>query len=540
MTVAQDVLDTVSAMKVERARFEPVWAQVAERMDPYGAAMEGRMGDMSRIFGARPLLLPDMFAAVFTSLLMPRGTFWHALSPLDEGLRENGQVKAWAAKMTRLLFRYRYAPLSGFAGLPRRMGRSLALYGAQCLLVKEEMAGEEGGKPLPPILYEFVPINQVCLARNHRGQYDRAAREHEMTARQMAQAYGEAALPPAVRDALNRSGEQERCFTVVHLVQPASGAKAGHAFESLHVERDSRTMLKRSGFHEFPFIASVMNEVPDSAYGWGPAMSALPDVKQYYAMARTTTRAMEKAVDPPMGIRGKLERRINLNAGAFNPDLIDEQGRPKFAPLQSGAQPVLGLEGMERKSAEIGASFSENLWQVLANKPGMTAYEAAIRAQEKGDLIGPPFAPQEEMLGLLVERELAILERKARYGEIRLPERPPVLEGQPVTLEFTSPMARLRKAGETTGLYRALEFVQAAGQMDAKVPRMIDWDKAARMVADNEGVPADLIVPAEELSRQMRDEEAERQQQAQMMLMQQMAAQQPGAVPETGPALEMP
>ena len=338
MTTAQEILDIQAAMKTERARFEPVWAQVAERMDPYGAVMEGRMGDMSRIFGARPLLLPDMFAAVFTSLLMPRGTFWHGLTPLDDELREEAAVRDWVAKMTRLLFRYRYAPGSGFAGLPRRMGRSLALYGAQCLMVTEEMGeGDRRQGALPPITYEFIPMNQICLSRNSRGQYDRAVREYEMTARQMDQAYGRAALPPEILSELDRTGETEKRHMIVHLVQPAASDKGGYGFDSFHVDRDSRTILKRSGYFEFPFIASVMNEVANSAYGWGPAMMALPDVKQYYAMAQDHHPRHGKGGGSASWVfAGKLERRINLNAGSLNPDLVDEQGRPKFAPLQSG------------------------------------------------------------------------------------------------------------------------------------------------------------------------------------------------------------
>lgn len=519
MTTAQDVIDTASAMKTERARFEPVWKDIAERLDPWGP---GQTGDMSKIFGSRPLQLPEQFAAVYASLMMPRSSFWHGLAPLDEELKDRGDVKRHAGKMTKLLFRYRYASGSGFASLPRRMGRSLALYGGWVIMVREETTVDPNGRALPPLAYEFIPLHQICVAKNHRGIYDRAVREYEMTARQMAQKFGKAALPSEIQDKLNRDKDKESQYHVVHLVQPASGKDK--AFESIYVERDSKKILKRSGYYEFPYIVSVMNEIEGSAYGYGPAMTSLPDVKQYYAMARTTTRAMEKAVDPPMGLRGKLERRISLNAGSLNPEMLDEQGRPKFAPMQSGAQPVLGLEGMELKSREIGASFSENLWQILVDKPNMTAYEAALRAQEKGDMIGPPFAGQEEAIGLMIQREIAILERQAEFGEINLPEKPEILRDQTMVLEPSSPMSRLRKAAETSGLYRAMEFVQAAGQMDPNVTKLIDWEQAARQVAENEGVPPELLIPIEELAK-VRESSAEAEVQEEEMLQQAQAAE---------------
>ncbi len=58
----------------------------------------------------------------------------------------------------------------------------------------------------------------------------------------------------------------------------------------------------------------------------------------------------------------------------------------------------------------------------------VTAYEAAQRAQEKGDLIGPPFSPQEDMMARCVARELAILDRQAAEGIVPLPPRLLALE----------------------------------------------------------------------------------------------------------------
>ena len=96
-------------------------------------------------------------------------------------------------------------------------------------------------------------------------------------------------------------------------------------------------------------------------------------------------------------------------------------------------------------------------------------------------------------------------------------------------------MARLRRASETSGLYRAMEFVQAAGQMDPNVTRLIDWQKAARQVADNEGVPSDLLIPAEELALQDQAaqeaaQEATLNEQMQQMAMQMTSGQEQGGL----------
>lgn len=524
MTTAEDVINRHAELKNERAIFEPLWHMVAERMDPYGAVMGGKLGDQSKIFGSKPLLLPDTFASVFTSLLMPRGSIWHGLAPLDEGLRERRDVKEWASKMTDILFRHRYAPASGFSGLPRRMGRALALYGSQAILVKEELGADPSGKPYPPIRYKFIPINQICIARNRRGEYDAFSWEDQKTARQLAQEYDESVLPAKVKDALDKSdGNAEQKFTVINLVQPATG-KSAHAWESWHVLQDERSLLRSHGYHNFPLMASVFNEIDDHAYGWGPALLSLPDVKQYFAMNRTTVGAMERVVAPPMGIAGKLDKRINLNAGQFVPNMVTEDGKPKFAPMSSGAQPERAFELIAAKGEEIDRSFYVHVWQILTNKPDMTAYEVAQRAQEKADLIGPPFAPQEEALGRMVQRELAILERQAEFGEIQLPPRPRALEGQEITLEFTSPLARIRRSGETASIYKTIEAVNAIAPMDPTVAQIIDWKKAIRKIADNEGVPEELLVPAAQIA-QMEQAQAEAEEQGQAVAMQAQAAE---------------
>ena len=147
-------------------------------------------------------------------------------------------------------------------------------------------------------------------------------------------------------------------------------------------------------------------------------MIVLPDIKMLNEMSKTVIRAAHKTVDPPLllhddGVLG-LSRggRPNLDPGALNVGGIDDQGRPKVLPLQTGARPDLGLELMEQRRKVINDAFLVTLFQILVEGPAMTATEVLERAKEKGALLAPTMGRQQsEALGPMIERELDILAR---------------------------------------------------------------------------------------------------------------------------------
>src|SRR3546814_20089141 len=51
-------------------------------------------------------------------------------------------------------------------------------------------------------------------------------------------------------------------------------------FASCHVAMDSKTILRESGYHEFPVVLPRWVRVPGSSYGVGQVYAALPDIRQ--------------------------------------------------------------------------------------------------------------------------------------------------------------------------------------------------------------------------------------------------------------------
>ncbi|MEH6633489.1 MAG: portal protein [Halopseudomonas aestusnigri] len=532
MELAEKVINRQSALQQERQKFEVIWKETAERLDPFGSILEGRVGDMSKMYSSRPLQDLARFAAAIESLLIPRGSIWHGLMPMDDELKENDEVQAWAEARTKKLFSVRYMTQSGFVANTQRMFRSLGCYGNQVLMTEEVLSRGPGGEDLPPIRYRMIPIIECFLATTAWGQVDTFYRVYKLTLRQIIQEFGKENLPELLRMRMDRPDQLEEKFELIHAIDPSlsNNTSTQLPWPSVHVLKGQNHVLRQSGYYEFPIHASSFVESDGQAYGWGPGMMALPDIKQLNIMNKTTIAAAEQAVSPAFATVQKLKRRLNLSANAINPDLITDDGRLKIQPIVTGARPDIGEQLIAKKQMDISANFYGDLWQILVNKPDMTAYEAALRAQEKNELIGPPFAKQEEMLASIVMRENAILERQAADGIIDLPPRPEALQGRKLSLKFTSPMAKLRRAAEDVGIQRTLETAAQQAQFDPTIMDNFDHDKIIRARADINGMPADLMRPVEEV-------QASRQAKVQAEQQQALAAQQAQEVDTAGKAL---
>jgi len=139
---------------------------------------------------------------------------------------------------------------------------------------------------------------------------------------------------------------------------------------------------------------------------------------------------------------------------------------------------------MEDERALINESFLVTLFQILVETPNMTATEVMERAKEKGMLLAPTLGRQQsERLGPQIERELDILSAQGL-----LPDMPGILieAGADFKVEYDSPLSRVQRAEEASGLMRTIEmtlnYVNVTGDaspldhynMDVIVPELAD------------------------------------------------------------------
>jgi len=214
------------------------------------------------------------------------------------------------------------------------------------------------------------------------------------------------------------------------------------------------------------------------------------------------------------GVLGTGSKQVRLTPGGLNYGGVDSHGRPLVVPLQTGARLDI-TEGMLEKEREvINDAFLVTLFRILVDAPQMTATEALIRSQEKGQLLAPTVGRQQsEMLGPQIHREFNILGRQGY-----LPALPPILaeaEGE-YEIVYESPANRFQRSEELVGIQRTMEMAVPFIEADPNILSIFKPEEIIRLAADINGAPASILRTPDEME-EIQAAQQEQQQQEQML-----------------------
>lgn len=538
MTLATDILDRAEELAQKRQPWEKVWFDTVRYALPMGerhfdranarrAAIDGFAsgpGAEERgrdIFDATSVWSVDRLTAGLESLTTPASEKWHGLAPLDPLAPEpSDEEQEWFDRYRDFLFAARYEPRSGFALANQEAIRSAIALGTGIYLV-EEAFGRDGEGASMPFRYRPVPLSECFIATDDQGEPDTLFRRFSMTARQMVQRFGDSA-GTQVRAAADNPKDRERRFELIHAVFPRAErgrgggghGVAGAPFASVYVDIDHRHLIGESGFFEFPYVIYYWSQDPDAGYGESPVMLALAEIKSLNLISKHTLRAVQQWTNPPIGIPSDgVVRRPNLNPGAVNPGAIDSEGRSRIQPIVTAQNPSFIQQVLEVKREQLRESLFVNLFQILVENPQMTATEALLRANEKGELLGPAGAKIQAGLSRLVERETGILGRKGVFAGGGPLAPPASLGGRGFGVRFRAPLDRLRRANELVGVQRTFEFAGQIAQFDPTVLDRLDTDRALDLAQEINGAPRAIFKRDEEVEalRAEREQMAEAQ-----------------------------
>ncbi len=519
-STADDIIRVHDQMKADRGNWEPHWQEVADRVLPRMSDFTSKKTEgvkrTEKVFDGTPGLALNRFGAAMESILTPRTQTWHKLKPTDQSLKKNTEVVLYLSEVNRRLFSARYSPKANFASQQSEVYISLGAFGTGALYIDEVMGYN--------LRYKSIHLAELFIMENAAGAIDRVHRAFEYTARQAVQRYGADNLPEVIRKAAEK--EPGRKFEFLHCVAPRDdvgyGRKdyRGMAYVAQHIVLDGRKIVKESGYRTFPYAVSRYVTAPGETYGRSPAMDALPDIKTLNEQEKTLLRVGQKIADPPMLLSdyddGGLQA-FSSQPGAYNYGGVNSSGQQLAIPMQIGANLPVTLEMQDGKRKMINDHFLVTLFQILVDTPQMTATEAMLRAQEKGMLLAPTAGRQQsEALGPMIEREIDLL---AIAGQ--LPEMPDALReaGMSYDIEYDSPISRAQRAEEGIGIVRTIEALTPLAQVDPNVMKIINSERAARILADVNGAPPEALNSPEEMDA-IKEQDA---QQAQMTALVQAA-----------------
>lgn len=515
-TTAQSLVRRLEKLRTLRATLDARWQEIATRILPHQATFTTRNHfggpDLyaDKRFDSTGAIALVRFAAALEHLLTPRTQKWHSLQPANQALKRSYRVRTYLDEVRDTLFQARYSPRTNFSGQAGKHYMSLGAFGNGVFMVEDKL-GEGIG-------YRAIHFSECYVSENKDGQPDTVYRVYRMTARQAMQRFKEK-TPAKVMQAMAKDAEAE--FEWLHAVEPneeldhGRPGPSGMPWASYHLCCDTKELVGVGGYRTFPFAVSRYLQVPGTCYGWGPAQIVLPEIRGANEQRRTIIRQGQIAVDPPVLLGdGNVMEPFQTRPGALNHGMVTPEGRPLAVPFQTGSRFDVAQEEMNISRGQIKAMFLEDLFSILLETPRMTATEVLERAAEKGALMAPQMGTQQnEFLGPCIARELDIL---AAAGVIPPPPGELAEAGGEVLVEYESPLSKLQRTGDASGLAKTLEVLTPILQLQPEVLDVFDVDEAARTVADVTGVPARLLRDIE-LVQALREQRAQAAQQQQMV-----------------------
>lgn len=527
---AAKILKLLDDLKSERAAVQEVWKQCFSFTYPLrgigfyaddakdGAdlanALQASITDSTGTDSTRIL------AAALQSGLTPSSQRWPVLGAEDV----SDAAEQWLSEASDTLWRNIHQ--SNFDAVAFDAMLDMAIAGQFAMFC--DVDRKQGG-----YMFEQWPLaSSYFSASRPGGHVDTVFNEVTLTAEQAANEYGEDQLPEKLRKCLEDNRPHER-FTFVRAVYPRRDApEDGRMARNLpiascHIERDSRQIVRESGYHEMPIGIPRWSVVPGTSYAFGPVFDALPDIKTLNKEVEFVLKNADMAI---AGMWGAVDDGVlNAKSVRIGPrKVIVMNDRDSFFPLSSGGKfdvAALEIDRLQRNIRKV--MMADQL--TPQDGPAMTATEVSVRVDMIRQLLGPVYSRmQSEFIQWLVARTFGLAYRAGVFGEA-----PRELQGLPYTIQYNTPIARAQKAQDVTAMdrYEASIAIQAQGGLTDAID-LYNWDEARRKRAELLGVPAELI-PTEDDVAEARKRKAEAAQQAQS---QQMIGEMAGKAIEKGMA----
>tara|TARA_R100000655_G_scaffold36930_1_gene71508 strand:+ start:11 stop:1651 length:1641 start_codon:yes stop_codon:yes gene_type:complete len=500
-------------LKANRQNWETHWQEVADYMLPRKADVTKTRskGDKRTelIFDSSPLQSVDLLAASLHGMLTNPSTPWFTLRYKDPEIENDDEAKLWLESATDAM--YVAFNRSNFQQEIFELYHDLITFGTACMFVQDD--DEDTLK------FSTRHINEIYIAENEKGKVDTVYRLFKMSVRAAFQQFGES-ISTSTKGLITKDPYEE--ISILHAVYPRNDFdpkkqdRKNMPFESVYMEYKNLNELSVAGFKEFPFVVPRYLKASHEIYGRSPAMTALPDVKMLNEMSKTTIKAAQKQVDPPLLVPDDgFLLPVRTVPGGLN--FYRSGTRDRIEPLNIGANNPLGLNMEEQRRNSIRNVFYVNQL-MMQQGPQMTATEVIQRNEEKMRLLGPVLGRlQSELLKPLIDRCFAIMVRRNIF-----PPAPEIISGRDVEIEYVSPLAKAQKSTELQSIIRGIEIMGQLANV-APVFDYINFDNLVKHLTNIIGIPQKVLKTNSEVLAEREAKQAQAQQMQEMQQLQQVA-----------------
>lgn len=508
---AETICRRYDALKGARGTWEEHWQSVAEYIFPRRADFNATRteGDkrMTKVYDSTGIQALELLAAGLHGMASNPASRWFSLKTGNSELDEADAVREWLANVEDQIFAKMHSPGSSITTHLHELYLDFAGFGTALMFI--------GVGKKDNLLFQTRFLGECVIDENAEGEVDTVIRCFSMTVRQVMQKWGDKASEDVKKK--HADGKVDDKVELLHCVYPRDDRDSqketpdNMPWASIYLEKKEKHELQNGGFEEFPYAVPRWYKVAGEKYGRSPAMTSLPDVKMLQEMMKTTIKAAQKIVDPPLMVPDDgMVGPVRTVPGGLN----FYRGEREIVPLVTGGNIPISLEMMQDLRNRILSTFFVDQLQMTGDAD-MTATEVIQRTEERMRLLGPILGRMEaELLGPIISRVFGILLRQGQ-----LPDQPQELDGVEWRVEYVSPIALAQRGQKVE---RAVQMLTIAGQMAAFDPGVMarfDSENFLPWIANELGVDPDIILDDDEFAAKQ-----QQQQMAGMVEPAQMAA----------------
>lgn len=499
----KQIKEKLARLKGDRGNFEIQWQEITDIMAPRRNTVITKKSPGEKrnfqILDNTAMTASEMLAGALHGFLTNPYGDWFEYTTGDTKIDQDDEVRAWlqdAARRTNHIIN-----ASNFQTEVHELYLDMTTICTACMYLEEDKRDV--------IRFSTKFIGDYYIEENSKGYVDEIYREWYWTADKIVAEFGLKDLPTDVQKSYEKGDGQKFCC--IHAVYPAALLDPeAKNFVSQYILSQAETEVRVDRYLSFPYMIPRWAKAAGEKYGRGPGFNALPEAKVLNKMNETMLIGAQKVVDPPVQMEDDgVILPIITRPGGIN---FRRPGSDPIRPIFNDTRMDFGYQAMEDRRKRIRDAFYVDQLRLQQGGPMMTATEVMQRTEEAMRLLGPMLGRmQTEFLRPLIDRVFDIMLRRGLFGPI-----PEILRGKTINVRYSSFIAKAQRMNESQNISRAFQALQPFIALDPTSADNFDGDAAARMVAYQFSLPAELI-------KNKKDVAASRQAKAQA---QQQAAQQ--------------
>lgn len=403
-----------------------------------------------------------------------------------------------------------------------------------------------------PFHYRSISVETAVIDEGKNKLVDTVFFEFAYTAKEAVANYGYENVSNRTRGLYN-ADLYDDYIKVIHAIYPRpkdafgyptkEGAELSNKpFASVHLEFDTKEIIKQSGMDELPVFVTRFTKRPNELYGRSLALGALPSIKEMNVLRKAFSVAELKNCRPPLGYYqdqigggGQIDITENAQVPLFTTGRVP-QNSPPIIRLIEPIDTSRVEQRIQRLEELIGTKFLIDKLLDFNNKTRMTKGEADLRNDFREQALSPIFARhfiellnpallftlkgmlRKKLLGLHPIKDIRQINQMKADGitPFVMPELVAKMIDRgffPFAVRFISPAARAMRADSLTGLEQLTNYVMAWGNGGhPEASDNIDIDEAVREYQHLSGAPGKVLRP-DDLLKKVRKQKALMQQQ---------------------------